>query len=67
MRIKKNFIHGIFSWSNTKFSQPTSKELYVRQLGKFTDEILDGWTTEIYRDLIECVEWPLNCFLLLFF
>ena len=51
-RIKKNFIYGIFSWSNTKFSQLTSKELYVRQLGKFTDEILDGWTTEIYGDLI---------------
>ena len=27
MRIKKNIIKEIFSWSNTKFSQLTSQEL----------------------------------------
>ena len=31
MGIKKNINQGIISWSNTKFSKLTSKELYDRQ------------------------------------
>ena len=31
MRIKKNLSSGIISWSNAKFSELTSQELYGRQ------------------------------------
>ena len=40
MRIKKNIKKGIVCWSNTKFSKLTSQELYDRQQGEITNEIL---------------------------
>ena len=33
MRVKKNIIYGIISWSNTKFSEPHSREHYWWDLG----------------------------------
>ena len=35
MGINNYFNLGIISWSNTKFSELTSKELYSRQKGEF--------------------------------
>ena len=45
MRIKKKINYRIINWSNTKFSKLTSEELYDRQKGGFSHEILGvkGW------------------------
>ena len=40
VRIKKYINYQISSWSNIKFSELTSKDLYGRQWGEFSTEIL---------------------------